>query len=182
MSSRPAFDPARLDVAAFAAGRSSLEGSWPLERLDRLSGSTVPLADGGDEPVRWKAAGMLAPLLGSGLKPALQMHAEAAIGLECQRCLQRMVVPLNVERRLFFVAGEDAAAALDADSDDDVLALEPALDLKKLVEDELLLALPLVPRHEVCPEPLPLEPEPEAPASAHPFAALAALKSGPGSS
>jgi uncharacterized protein len=41
-----------------------------------------------------------------------------------------------------------------------VLALEPALDLKELVEDELLLALPLVPRHEVCPEPLPFEPGP----------------------
>ena len=45
-----------------------------------------------------------------------------------------------------------------------MLALEPALDLRGLVEDELLLALPLVPRHEVCPEPLPIEPEPEAPA------------------
>ena len=63
-----------------------------------------------------------------------------------------------------------------------MLALEPALDLQSLVEDELLLALPLVPRHEVCPEPLPLEPEPAAPAAAHPFAALAALKRGPGPS
>ena len=71
-----------------------------------------------------------------------------------------MVLPLGVDRRLFFVAGEDAAAALDTESDDDVLALEPFLDLRGLVEDELLLALPLVPRHEVCPEPLPIEPGP----------------------
>jgi uncharacterized protein len=182
MSSRTVPDPARLDVAAFAAGRGSIEGSWPLESLDRLAGSTVPLADGGDDPVRWTAEGMLAPLLGAGLKPALRLQAQASVGLECQRCLQRMIVPLEVDQRLFFVAGEDAAAALDADSDDDVLALEPALDLKRLVEDELLLALPLVPRHEVCPEPLPVEPEPEVPASAHPFAALAALKRGSGSS
>ena len=51
-----------------------------------------------------------------------------------------MVMPLRVDRRFFFVAGEDAAASLDAESDDDVLTLEPALDLKSLVEDELLLA------------------------------------------
>ena len=66
-----------------------------------------------------------------------------------------MRVPLHAERRIFFVDGEDAAAALDAESEDDVLALTPALDLAELVEDELLLALPLVPRHEQCPEPLP---------------------------
>jgi uncharacterized protein len=92
-----------------------------------------------------------------------------------------MVVPLQVDRRLFFVEGEDAAAALDTDSEDDVLTLEPAIDLRALIEDELLLALPLVPRHEVCPEPLPLQGEEAAPAAEHPFAALAALKGRPGS-
>ena len=114
MSSRPAFDPARLDVAAFAAGRGSLEGSWPLESFDRLAKSTLSLADGGEDPVHWKAEGTLAPLLGTGLRPVLRLRAEAAVGVECQRCLQRMVLPLGVDQRLFFVAGEDAAAALDA--------------------------------------------------------------------
>ncbi|MDQ2927379.1 MAG: YceD family protein, partial [Pseudomonadota bacterium] len=77
-----------------------------------------------------------------------------------------------------FVEGEDAAAALDAESEDDVLALAPAIDLQSLIEDELLLALPLIPRHDVCPEPLvqavggDVKPSPEE----HPFAALAALK------
>ena len=45
-----------------------------------------------------------------------------------------------------FVRGEDAAAELDAESDFDVLTLTRSLDLRELVEDELLLALPLVPR------------------------------------
>ena len=64
------------------------------------------------------------------------------------------------------------------DSEDDVLALTRALDLRELVEDELLLALPIVPRHEVCPEPLPQPADDAAPAepAPHPFAALAALK------
>ena len=183
MSSRPAaFDPARLDVAAFAAARGSLAGSWPLRSLARLADSALPLADGGEDPVRWQVDGAFAPLLAAGAQAALQLKAEAAVGLACQRCLQRMVVPLSVDRRVFFVAGEDAAASLDAESEEDVLTLGPVLDLRSLVEDELLLALPLVPRHEVCPEPLPFEPESDMPASEHPFAALAALKRGTGSS
>ncbi len=182
MSSRPAFDPARLDVAAFSAAHGAIAGSWPLRSLPRLTSATVPLADGGEDPVAWRAEGAPAPLLGAGMQPALRLAADASVGLECQRCLQRMVVAVKVDRRLFFVAGEDAAASLDTESEDDVLTLEPALDLRSLVEDELLLALPLVPRHEVCPEPLPFEAEPEPPASEHPFAALAALKRGSGAS
>ena len=109
--------------------------------------------------MRWKADGDAAPLRGAGLQPALQLRrrrrrrprvpALPAADASC-RC--------EVERRFLFVAGEDAAAALDAESEDDVLALEPGARPAELVEDELLLALPLVPRHEVCPEPLPLEP------------------------
>mgnify|MGYP003353005379 CR=1 FL=1 len=74
---------------------------------------------------------------------------------------------------------EQQAAELDAELEDDVLSLERSIDLRELVEDELLLALPLVPRHAECPEPLPL-PDDEAPADVpeqpRPFAALAALK------
>jgi uncharacterized protein len=50
-----------------------------------------------------------------------------------------------------------------------------------LVEDELILSLPIVPRHDQCPDPLPMPVDEldEGPA-AHPFQALAALKRPPG--
>ena len=183
MSSRPAFDPARLDVAAFAAGRGSLDGSWPLRSLARLAESTVPLADGGEDPVRWKAEGTLAPLLGRG---------PAAGAADRRRCRRRPRVPA-----LPAAHGRAACGSTGGSSSSPARTPPPASTPRatttcwrwsrrstcaSLVEDELLLALPLVPRHEVCPEPLPIEPEAEAPASAHPFAALAALKRGPGSS
>jgi uncharacterized protein len=58
---------------------------------------------------------------------------------------------------------------------------QPRFDLHTLVEDELLLALPLVPMHSVCPTPVRLQVGEEALAAddvppAHPFAALAAFK------
>jgi uncharacterized protein len=84
-----------------------------------------------------------------------------------------MAVPLGVDRRFRFVADEAEAERLDADSEDDVLAIEPALDLQALVEDELILALPLVPRHEHCTLPADAAADGDA---AHPFAGLAAWR------
>ena len=109
----------------------------------------------------------------------LHLRAETHLWLVCQRCLQPVAVDVHGRRSFQFVAGEADAARLDADSEDDVLALTRSLDLLALAEDELLLNLPLVPRHEVCPQPLPLAAGPALPDDApHPFAALAALKRG----
>ncbi len=107
----------------------------------------------------------------------LHVEAETRVTLECQRCLRPVDVELKVNRSFLFVSGEDAAARLDTDSEDDVLALTRALDLRELIEDELLLALPIVPRHEVCPTPLraPVGDE-VADNKPNPFAVLMALK------
>ena len=179
MASRE-FDQHRLDVAAFAAAGGELAGNVPGEDLERFASATLAPADGAPRAeVRWRAVGSRQLLAGAGVQPSLAVEAETEALLECQRCLQPLRLALHPERRFFFVDGEDAAAALDAENDDDVLALTGSLDLLALVEDELLLALPLVPRHEVCLQPLPralVDVEP-APAD-HPFAALAALKQG----
>jgi uncharacterized protein len=181
MAHSRASDLRRFDVAAFAAAGAELSGEWPLSALSRLASAAVNGTVAASPPIAWQVQGERAKLSGGGMQAALRIGVDADVSLECQRCLQPMHVPLHVERRIFFVEGEDAAAALDAESDDDVLALAPALDLQPLIEDELLLALPIVPRHELCPEPLPRAfADPEAPAEAeeHPFAALAVLKRG----
>ena len=173
-------DPKRLDVAAFAALGGELAGTIAAAAMPRLASATLPPADGSPRPdVQWRATGERLPLAGAGVQPSLLVNAATDVSLECQRCLGPMRVALHGERRIFFVEGEDAAATLDAETEDDVLALTPALDLPLLLEDELLLALPLVPRHDVCPEPLPRAFRDDADALEHPFAALAALKQGP---
>jgi uncharacterized protein len=89
---------------------------------------------------------------------------------------------VTVDRRFRFVAGDDEAARLDEESEDDVLVLQARLNLLELLEDELILALPLVPRHATCPEPLLApaggEPEgmPDEEPAPNPFAVLAALR------
>jgi uncharacterized protein len=178
MSSR-AYDPARLDVAAFATDAGRLEGRWPLKTLHRVVDAAAqerPLAD--DDAVAWSARGERRAATGGTPDAWLHLRATAALVMQCQRCLGPVDVALDVKRSFRFVHGEDAAAQIDASSEEDVLAMTRALDLRELIEDELVLAMPLVPLHDVCPIPLPI------PVSANevverdnPFAALATLKS-----
>jgi uncharacterized protein len=173
------FDPLRLDVAAFAEEGARLEGEWPLAALSRLADSAATEAPPVPaDLVRWHVRGESRPVRGGPAQVWLHLAADARIALQCQRCLQPIAVGLAAERSFQFVAGENTAAELDADSEDDVLALTRSLNLQELVEDELLLSLPLVPRHDRCEPPAHPAGVDDAPAEAppHPFAALAALK------
>ncbi len=149
-------DPLRLDVAAFAADGASLGGIWPGHSLTRLAELQVPPQDLGRADVAWQASGERRTVPAGEAEVWLHLQAQAPVWLSCQRCLQPMAITLDLDRRLRFVHGESQAEALDADSEDDVLALSRSLDLRELVEDELLLSLPLVPRHDSCPQPLPV--------------------------
>jgi uncharacterized protein len=176
-----AFDPFRLDVAAFAAEGAELGGAWPLSTLERVSESAAPESPpAADDVANWRVRGEQTTAPGGGVEAWLHLDASAALDVTCQRCLQPVHVPLDVHRRILFVpGGEDAAAALDAEREEDVLPLTRALDLRELIEDELLLALPLVPVHALCPAPLAAPSSDENDAAApNPFAVLAGLKRG----
>lgn len=177
-------DPLRLDVAALAAAGSLLQGQWPLAELPRLADAQARPAEAEPGVVRWRARGELRRQPGSAPQTWLHLELDTAVWLTCQRCLQPLAVTLALAPALRFVPDEAQAEAEDATSEEDVLALPRALNLRELAEDELLLALPLVPRHASCPQPLPM-PLPDAgpaPAPAaepvKPFAALARLKRG----
>lgn len=174
------FDPRRLDMRAFAKAAAELSGMWPLAGFERLRESLAPGDDGLVQGVvRWMANGEAVPVRGGATQVWLHLRADVELPMSCQRCLQPLVERLDVVRDFQFVADEAAAAALDNEAEHDVLVLSRELDLHELLEDELLLDLPLVPRHEVCPQPLKAgdgvtEPEP----MPNPFAALAALRRG----
>ncbi len=175
------FQPKRLDVAAFARAKASLSGCDALSIFKRLTQEAMASAP--DITVDWSAQGEQRSAADGVARPALHLQASAQLPLACQRCLGEVRVLVVVDRHIVFAPDEDSAAALDDASQDDVLALTAELDLHALVEDELLLALPLVPRHEVCPDAVALSAQ-DADFDAagderpHPFAGLAALKTG----
>ena len=175
-------DPRRLDVAALARDGGRLEGRWPLASFDRLCQDHPSDAPATEGNVRWAARGELRKVPGGEAQVWLHLDCAATVHRSCQRCLHAVALPLHVQRALRFVADETQAEQLDLDSDEDVLTLERALDLHALVEDELLLALPMVPRHEHCEPPaagvdetLPSDDE----TREHPFAALAQWRGKP---
>lgn len=175
------FDPLRLDVAVLARQAGEVEGTWPLASLTRLA--EVVVDPEAAKPVDWTARGEAVTRPGHSEELWLVLRADADIGLACQRCLQTMKQRVEVDSRIRFVHGEDTAARLDGEIEEDVLALTRSLDLRELVEDELLLALPIVPRHDVCPDEAGAALRagvPDEPPVKHPFAALRQLLPGPG--
>lgn len=175
------WNPRRLDARAFAEASGVMEGEEPLASFDRLFAESHADGEVGSL-ARWAVRGEIRP--DAAGQPSVWMHLRAELDLPvgCQRCLGPVVVPLEVDRWFRFVADESTAEAEDDQSDEDVLALEPKPDLLALIEDELLMAMPLVPMHDICPQPLSLSagaaPEQEALAEArpNPFATLARLK------
>lgn len=67
--------------------------------------------------------------------------------LTCQRCLGDMPYTVSVERTLYLARNEDELERLDALPDSDAIQAGETLGLVALVEDEVLLSLPLAPMH-----------------------------------
>jgi uncharacterized protein len=176
MTDRSILNQARaLDVAAFSRQGLSLQGEWPLSSMPRLA-AAVAVVD--DSAASWQAQGDQRAVAGAEPEIWLHLQGEIAVQLQCQRCLQLMAERLLVNRSFRFVRGEAEAVRLDEESEDDVMAIQPRLDMLELLEDEFILGLPIVPRHDVCPLPLHVieDPAVEIEPPPHPFAALAALK------
>jgi uncharacterized protein len=168
-----------LDVRAFARAGATLDGEDALQQHARLMAETHGAS--AEPRVRWRAQGESRPVPGGADQVWLHLAASATIPLTCQRCMRPVDVPLAVERSFRFVADEQTAEIEDEQSEEDVLALEREFSLTSLIEDELLMELPLVPRHDVCPDAVKMaavDPEFEAEIAdkPNPFAALAGLK------
>jgi uncharacterized protein len=173
------FDPRRLDVKSFAEAAAELEGEERLGDHPRLMAETS--GRGADQRLAWSATGeMRNP---GHVHPEIWLHLEAntVLSLTCQRCLAPVEVAVEVERPFRFVQDEAVALAQDDESEEDLLALSRSFDLLELVEDELLMDLPVAPRHEVCPVQVKLavadeDFEAAPPPRENPFALLQRLK------
>ncbi len=102
----------------------------------------------------------------------------------CQRCLNQVNVAVQGEVQLEFVVveeGGESLARLEDQGYDTVLVENDSLSLAELIEDEVLLALPFSPLHEIdeCPDNAIVEKlqiTDNQPARPNPFAELAKLK------
>lgn len=153
------------DAFKFAAEGRPVEGKVAVAALSRL----VDLVDTPEGEVSYALVGAQ----GADGRWELRVTVEGTLRLNCQRCLSGMEWPFEVRSALLLVRSQDEIPEDELeDASRDAIEVQPDMDVLALVEDEILLALPVVPRHERC--------EPPAPAGGSgkesPFAVLAGLK------
>jgi uncharacterized protein len=125
------------DIDRLADGHADLDFVIPLNVLPRLQAKLAG-AGGSVHGVAHfsRAAGL----------PIAQLDIEGAAELTCQRCLAPMPWRIESSSRVALIASEKQADRVPEDLEP-VLAEDDRLRLRDLVEEELLLALPIVPLH-----------------------------------
>ena len=103
----------------------------------------------------------------------IKLVIAGAVHLRCQRCLQSLAFTLQIEKRLRLVApGREWPEEEVEDESLDAIEASREMILGTLIEDEVLLALPISPRHEKCDTPITKDLKQDA----SPFAVLRQLK------
>jgi uncharacterized protein len=188
-------DLRELDLFAFCRKGESAAGEVATRDLPRILAETAADAPASapDEMFAYKASGFMREEAAEPGAPVTQrlfldLDVDGRVWLDCQRCLQVYAEPIGTSMRFEVMASEETADAAPMDDDEiDVIVGSKRFSLLELIEDEVLLALPVAPKHAVCPavhESLVTgtdgEVEPEAPPEEEkrpsPFAALAGLK------
>jgi uncharacterized protein len=132
-----------IDSLAFGREGASLQGEVPLATLTRLA--DLLLDSTGCLTYRVEGG------MGSGDRAQLLLQVDGVLSLCCQRCLEPLVYALELRSLLEFVANDSDLTQEDLEDDSrDFLPADKELDVLALVEDEILLALPTVPRHDDC--------------------------------
>jgi len=133
--------PQWVDARKFAYQGVQIEGDIDLKSLPRLATAVV----GGAEPVH--------AALQFALDPARHRvvtgHITAALSVTCQRCLQPMAITVDADLSVAIVATEEKAQQLPKHLEPWLLPdVEEMADLYEVIEDELLLSMPMVAYHD----------------------------------
>lgn len=134
--------PKTIDPYQFARSRSILDGTLPLAETQELK--------------RWQnvsgASIIYAHLEGYSdreHRPHLKGSVKTELELECQRCLQPLHWQANIQFDYLLIHSEAQENEENSESET-LLCPEDELDLVWFVEEEVLLAMPMIAKHEQC--------------------------------
>lgn len=140
-----------IDLFGLVRHHRQISGQFGLPLFVRLLDG-MPAQHEGDE-ASWTIKGRTT----TAGKSLLELDVQARLVLECQRCLQPFERVVHVHDVLQVVASDNELKAEDAVEIDELEQIvgSDRFDLLALLEDELILEVPYVPRHDDChPEPL----------------------------
>lgn len=134
-----------VDVVDFTAAARTAHGSVPVAAMTRAGALVLST----DADVAWWLDGRERPTVYGDPERYVRLRLAARLTVPCVRCLGAVAIDVDEKREFRLVADETTAAAIDApDLAYDVVSCGPRLDLVDLVEDELIMAIPPLPRHE----------------------------------
>ncbi|VAW90655.1 FIG01269488: protein, clustered with ribosomal protein L32p [hydrothermal vent metagenome] len=132
--------PHEIDPFRLSETRAHLEGEIPLKQFKRL------------QPLLKVDSGKVSVMLDFDLDefgvPQVVGQLKTDLALICQRCLERYDIPVEVELKLNWVKSEQDAKKLPLRYEPLLVESIP-LKLNDVIEDELLLALPIIAMHEL---------------------------------
>ena len=180
----------RLNVKAFAIEGLGLQGQMSLAQFGRLAELALSPVESSLQDsappteVSWNIQAELVPISGADSQIWMYLKAEVNLPMQCQRCMGPVQLLVKANATFRFVTDEATAEAEDDESEEDLLVLTPELNVLELIEDELIMSAPIVPKHEKCPNLVPMSAVDEAfeealEARPNPFATLAQLKNKP---
>ncbi len=132
-----------IDGFDFAAAGATLRGTLPVGDLARLRDVLASTSGA----LGYAVTGMR----DEQERPALHVRIDGTLRLVCQRCLGALEYPVSVDSVLVL-----AASQRDIDREPvevqgpDRIVGSREMRVPELLEDELLLAVPIVPKHERC--------------------------------
>lgn len=130
-----------IDNVTFAKKRERLEGHLTLEQSPRLAELTHPDAHATDI-VHYELQGEV----DSFGRPNLNLLLQAELTVTCQRCLELMQLKLNRQYHYMITDVESD----DPEDSDEIDFQEPslAMDVIALIEDEIIMSMPIAPTHD----------------------------------
>jgi len=130
--------PERIDTLKLFARNGILAAALPLKKLPRLTDSLHD--DSGTVDVNLLFA------TDEHKKRILSGTLDTNVKVLCQRCLQEMQLELHCTLNLNVCNSEEELQELP-DTEDGIVMEEDGLNILDVIEDELILSLPLVPAH-----------------------------------
>lgn len=143
--------PQIIDPVKAAEKGRIVEGVFPVTRMARLGGMTSETSGEVHFSVQFGREGGFCTARGSLV---------AELALECQCCLSPLTHSVDVTFALGVVSSLEEGKSLPESLEPLLLREGTSLSIIELIEDELLLSIPYVPQHPVCPTrgvPLPVE-------------------------
>ena len=140
--------PKNINLVQLATQNKLIQGRLPLVQCERLLPSLRENTGYVDFSLQF--------MQDESQRTVVRATMSAELGLECRRCLKPMTYPMRVSVDLAVVADDKAATELP-ECYEPLLVMDGEVALELLIEDELLLNLPVMPGHSEgeCPVAIP---------------------------